>query len=403
MEQNVGKIRFNMNLPERDLDKVDYTVVTAGQLPNDSAMYFPFVDVLARDDKDAVLNTIKRYFMGLLGKDYTSATQTYTFLKESMGVIAPTVWGSELSHLYTGIRLAFESGTYVRVLVTPNRLYQGFCLIGRGYHMMHHGEKMVPLKYLDAQEAFMRASPHYQALDNLYNCINFPDDMERGAHKNRAMRMYDVGKAVREYGLLVDKEDDVRRYAGQLSFVTDQYLSITANNIARVLDAMTDTTQTEELFPLHHLALLERDRRKRLLSAFGATVPSFQVIGGRAMSLTGAFTYVIKEKNVKTTKTTATMYACVVPYAKGCNDLDQTITSQQVLSPVGTPLASRASSKSLLRELGGNNDGGARVLSALRRVCGVNMATTSTSTGKRKAEEEPEEEPLAKRNTMFDW
>jgi hypothetical protein len=392
-----------MNLQEKDFDKFNYMVTSTRDLPNDSSMFFPFVHDLAREDKIQVIQVVRRYFFGLLGVDAESANVMMDEIKGGWGVIAGTVWGAELAHVYAGVQLAFETGAALKIMASSSKKYQGFLLSGRGYHLRIGDNICRPLTYVDSQAAFDKASPHLDSLTKIYGEIQFVDDMARSGRLLEVKSIGDVAKDLREIGYPSDQKDNIHKWARNLDFPSDIYLPITAHNICRVFGAMTSGDILEGSFPVHHLAIFEREKRRRLLSAFGAMVPSFQVTGGRAMSLTGSFQYKsASKKGTKEPMSTNTIFCVVVPFQKGCEDLAKTIQDKQVLNPVGTPLASRASSLSLLREF--RDKSGTDVISTLRSLCGVTMDTSGLGSGKGKRKADDEEEGSStKKIKAFDF
>jgi hypothetical protein len=101
------------------------------------------------------------------------------------------------------------------------------------------------------------------------------------------------------------------------------------------------------------------------------------------MPLSGNFTISQKLKKGGSKEVPVVSMFCVLKaWEKACEDFDLVVQSKDILSPAGTTLAGRASSRSLIRSFEG--DQGRAVLSSLRKVCGVTV-TEEVKTGKRKA------------------
>jgi len=395
-----GNVRFNMNLASRDLEKYSYTISQASEVSSQGILIFPFHKDLAKDDRDTVLTTIQRYFMHLLGPNETESSECFRRIKESWGNLSITPWGDELAHIYSGIRAALQTGTKLTLYVTPQNLYQGFLLIGYGYSCIQWGEDYSPMTNAQFALAFNKASPHISSLHSLLEFINFNTDMDRQNAVATINSTSLLSEAFRVNGYDANKETRIKELARHLSFPSDHSLPCTAKNLSDVLQAMTGNYSGK--FPVHPSALLERDLKRRLLSAFGAAAPSFLVPGGRNMDLEGAFEYQTtigqgrQKKVVKTTR----VFAHIVPLSQAYKDLDQVLASKKIQSPIGTPIANRASSMSLLREY--NQAGGASVLSALKNLCGVSIEAGS-STGKKRAHSEEVEDPGKKRPRMDEF
>jgi hypothetical protein len=95
------------------------------------------------------------------------------------------------------------------------------------------------------------------------------------------------------------------------------------------------------------------------------------------------------------------MFCVLKSWEKACEDFDLVVSSKDILSPAGTTLAGRASSRSLIRSFDGDN--GKMVLAVLRKVCGV-VITEESMSKKRKAEDDGRSDAKKKaRNTLFDF
>jgi hypothetical protein len=243
-------------------------------------------------------------------------------------------------------------------------------------------------------EVFAQASPHNSSFDKILGWINFPEDIQREQAKLDCNTVAKLGALIRQHGISTTYEERVKLEARNLCFPTDSNLPATAHNVARVLRAMS-SNESEEFFPLHPSMIMEKDRRKRLLSSFGAVAPSFMIPGGRTVSLDGSFSYTVVVKGKKESRSTTRMFCQMVPISKAAADLDLLLQNHNVQTPIGTPLANRASSFSLIREFQG--EGGVNVLSALRSLCGVALIEDIAASVKRGREDDGNEDAAAKK------
>jgi hypothetical protein len=364
---------------------VNYVITSEADLPNDHHMFFPFLPALARDDSEMVPGVISQYFFYLLGPNKMECIEMFEAIKVGWGNLKVTPWGDELAHMYSAIRLAFESGAYIRVLVNgPD--YGGFVLVGAGYEVRRWETTILPAPFTEAQEHYRQASPHHGSVLRILSYLQFSDDLALQAAIPGITSARSLSKLVLEIGYNRNNEERILKEVKGLSFVADRFLPITAVNISRVLRSMAGIGEKEEEYPLHPQAILERTSEGRLLSAFGAYAPSFKVPGGRPIDLKGSFSYARNEKGKKVDTISTRIYAVVVPWKKAKEDLFSLIDDHTVLSPVGTPLANRASSKSMIREFSG--DSGGMVLDGLRQVCKVVAGDTpGAGPSKRKNDE----------------
>jgi len=377
-----------MNFSTKPVD-YQYWIGDKSELPNSKGNLFPFLQDLCRTDRDLVPEVVQRYFFNALGASKEECSLLFEAIKTGWGVIAPTPEGDMLTHIFSGIKLALETGAAVKLIY--NQVYVGFVLYGDGYDLFYRGELIAPSAFQEVQDQFDNASPHVDSLLKITHLMSYPDDMARQADLVNLNSTYALMKAIQRIGYNANDANLIRQYAVHLVFPTSVYLPISAHNVARVLQTMCGPESEDAKFPLHPTMLLESDRRKRLWSAFGANAPTFLIPGGRSMSLlSNTFSYEIKQKGNRTGEKRAVtkMYVQTVPLDQAVKDLDTVITTKDVHSPIGTTLARRASSVSLMREFDG--EGGLAVLSALKRACGVVMAVADSGSKKRKAENQDE-------------
>lgn len=382
---------MNLSVP---FEEYSYIVRSSSDLTDNGVLLFPYLSALAKRDMDSIMDTLDKYLRPLLGENETDSRETFEWLRTRMGLLSDTVWGDELAHLYSGIGLMFESGSTLRVITTSNNVYQGFCLVGGGYTLSQFDTVYTPVLNTRFAEVFSQASPHNSSFSKILELISFPEDILREEAKVSCNTVSKLGSLIRQYGINSNMEERIKLEARNLCFPTDSNLPATAHNVARVLRAMS-SNESEEFFPLHPSMIMDRDRRKRLLSSFGAVAPSFLVPGGRSVSLDGSFSYNVVIKGKKEARTTTRMFCQMVPIAKAASDLDLLLQNHNVLTPIGTPLANRASSFSLIREFSG--EGGVNVLSALRSLCGVAIVEDTAGGSKRGRDGNDEEGSVAKK------
>lgn len=383
--EKLGDYRFNANLPEKDVKKFkDIYVTTKDQIPNEGGILLPFVSELAREDDNIVPRVIERYFFNLLGDTKQECIDTFDLVKASWGNIKMTSWGDELAHMFACIDVSFQAGTYIKLLVSPKSGYNGCVLLGGGFTLARGDEEWEPVTFEKLQESYNLASPHGAAFDKIWSLISFPDDFDSDAAKLDVLSTAQLAAIVRKYGYQSMAVKEIKSAARNLDFAADQYFSVSAVNIVRVLQAIHDKDMDETTFPLHRLAFLEADRTNRLLSAFGAYSFSFQVAAGRKMSLRDdKFVFKMRGTGKKMIEIeTHRMFVEIVPWEKACESFKVTLTDASVKSPIGTELMSRMSTKSTVKEF--NGDAGKAVLEALQFLT-KGESTIGLGKGKKRA------------------
>jgi hypothetical protein len=364
-----------------------YYFHSVANLPNSSGFLFPYKADLAREDDSLVINCIEKYFLYALGDDAETAAQVFQNLKAGWGVIKSTSLGDVLTHIYSGIELALTTGAAVKLMA--HQTYTGFVLFGEEFQLLYLGELLEPAPAAELVAAFDDANPHTQALQNIFEKLNFPDDLARQNALGGIGSIHQLRNVILAVGFNINDLQVIKANATQLNFTMVPYLILNPHNVARVLNAMAGPESEDVHFPLHPSVMLQDNRRHRLLSAFGAYAPTFLIPGGRAMDLASStFSYAAKQKGKKTGQvvTVSKMHWLTVPLEKAVLDLETVIAKKEVHSPFGTALVKRSSSVSLLREIEGES--ASAVLSALRKVAGVVVQAGEGGGRKRKADEQ---------------
>jgi hypothetical protein len=361
-------------------------VGSKASLPNYPGFLFPFVQELAKADDGLVPQGIEDYFFGMLGGHKDVNSQVLMNLRSAWGVIKETEMGDCLAHLYSGIKIALESGGSLKIIYGTK--YDGFVLSGSQFNLLFRGDLLEPASFQELQEAFDGALPHTIALNSIINLINWKDDAEKTLKTQSIPTIHALRKLLHEQGYLNTNEQAIRQHALLLAFPSQPYLSVNAHNVALILKAFTQSDSGDTQFPINPLYILSSNRRHRLWSAFGQYGPTFLIPGGQVMSLESAnFSYKekIKGSKVRQEHMVNRMHIQIVPIEKAILDLDTVLTKKDVHSPVGTQMARKASSVSLFREFAG--PAGTEVLAALRLACGIVHSAPSELQKKRKAEE----------------
>jgi len=196
--------------------------------------------------------------------------------------------------------------------------------------------------------------------------------------------------------------EEIKRLVPLLSFKGQQApLPATGFNISQILDAIANESIEEQQFPIHPTMVLERERKHRLWSAFGAIAPSFIVAGGKKMDLGKPFDVSERDrKGERSTKTVRKVGFVLKPLGEAIKDLNTVLNEHTIHNPHGSSLMQRSSSQSLIRTL--ENDQCDLVIASLRRAAKVTVSDESgAGKGKRK-EDHFEEERGAKRRRADD-
>lgn len=355
---------------------------SSASLPNDKGFIFPYVSELAKEDDGTVPEVIEKYFIKCLSDTAEGCAMVLETLKSAWGNIKKTEHGNRLAHLYSGIRMAIESGAAIKVLYGTE--YSGFSIHGQGYGIVFNGSLLEPASHTDLQDHFDDTFPGHGALTKIIDLLNMTPAEKVTAKATPPTTIHVLRSLILRHGYNVNNEQAIKAAAVHLRFVSQPYLTLNASNIAKILDAMSAPQSQDHQYPMNPLYILSPNRDHRLLSAFGDHGFTFLIPSGRAISLDSTeFSYKEKKgKNKGDVHTVTKMFYQIVPIGKALTDFDVMRTSKDVHSPIGTELMRKSSTKSVFRELTGNS--ATEVLGALRKAVGVTMVNPAGGSGNKR-------------------
>jgi hypothetical protein len=377
---------YGLDKPSADKDKACYVLHMNGiqskttyrpyyhssaSLPNNDGLIFPYVSELSKEDDGTVPEVIERYFFHALDNDAQGCALVFESIKSGWGNIKRTSQGHILAHLYSGIKLAIDTGAEIKILFGTE--YSGFSLHGKGFGIVFNGSLIEPVPYGELQPHFDDTFPGHGALVKILDLLNMTPEEKATAKATPPTTIHVLRAIILRHGYNVNNEQAIKAAAVHLKFVAQPYLAMNSFNITKILDAMSQPASQDHQYPMNPLYILSPNRDHRLLSAFGDHGFTFRIPSGRAIDLDSTeFSYKEKSGKAKGAIHIVTkMHYQIVPIGKALTDFDVTRTMKNVFSPVGTPLSRKASSKSVFRELTGNS--ATEVLGALRRAVGVTI------------------------------
>jgi len=366
-----------------------YCITNGNECPQGEGYLILFDSRVTRDDATFPFTVIEHNFMGCLGTSKNLASIQYGKWKSGWGVLKNTIWGETLAHQFLCLDLCIRTGGAGKFILTDSGRYKGFILFGSKFRLQPYKCDITePWTFNELQKAIDDANPHKDAMEKFFNLVNFDTDIERTATRDACTSLHDVSVVMRMQGYNVKSKDELRKCARRIRFPKDEYLTLGAQNITRVLAAMADAKIDESNFPLHPIALFEEDRKWRLLSAFGANGPSFNIPGGNTVSIEKdsyeTIDYGKKGKfTVKHSKIATRTYYRVVPYAESLDFFKSFMSDHNIVTPIGTDIMNRASTRATVRIV----EQGKEIIGALRKLVGLSVGgSTGGESSKRKAD-----------------
>jgi len=368
-----------------------YVITDGNQCPQEQGYLILYDSRVSRDDPTYPFTVIEHNFMGCLGTTKNLASAQYGKWKSGWGVLKNTVWGEMVAHQFLCLDLCIRTGGAGKFILTDSGRYKGFILYGSKFRLQPYKCDIIePWTPLELGKAIDDANPHKDAMEKFFDLLNFVSDIARTGARDACTSLYEVAVQMRTQGYNVKSKDDLRKFAQRIRFPKDEYLTLGAQNLTRVLAAMADAKVDESNFPLHPIALFEEDRRWRILSAFGANGPTFNIPGGNTVSIEKdsyeTVDYGKKGKfTVKHSKMATRTYYKVVPYSESKDFFSSFMKDHNIITPIGTDIMNRASSRATIRPV----EQGKEIIGALRKLAGLNPeAGGQGSSSKRRADED---------------
>lgn len=349
-------------------------------------LFLPFEKVLTKTDYSVIPRVIQRYFMGTLAVSAEIAALNFLDVKSNWGNLCKTSWGDILAHKFRCIEMCLQAQGSLR-LIKSNGVYKGCVIAGGMYTLTFNDTVYRPVSREEILVQIKNATPHKASLDYIFSKITYASATERANGLNACATLADVNFQIRSHGIIEAERSEIRRRAYHLQFPGDgMYLTPTAHNISRVFTAIGDAS-ISAVYPLHPEAIDSNFREERLLSSFGAAVPSFYVPNGKKMSLEGNF--FVRERNPGNNNLEdreVHKIACVtVPLKQAYADFLKMKDSKAILNPYGAQIGKSNANTAITRSF--EKESASEIVVSLRKAVGAS-AVSRLIVGKRKAEDD---------------
>jgi hypothetical protein len=246
---------------------------------NLSGVVCPFVPDLALRDKDGPIPVIERYLSGTLGNSPQEIADGLEIMRSSWGILSKTVVGYELAHLYKCIEIAIEAQCGLKVLIDRS-CYVGSILVGENFTIACGGKVIRPVSSAVLEKELLETPTHPIALAKIQTILQrYRQEVDiQGLTTMGALREVCINTPVTQ----ADRVEIIRA-AHSLRF--SKPWAINPDSLIKFISMITRTGEDVSEAPITANALFETDRIAALLTAFGKSVPSPVIPGGRALDL----------------------------------------------------------------------------------------------------------------------
>ncbi|QMP84025.1 hypothetical protein [Rhizoctonia solani ambivirus 1] len=359
-------------------------------VPEGHGVFFRYFSELAKFDFSTIPSVINRYFLGCLADDEEDAQERFANIKQGYGIIAKTETGKILSHLFFCIDLSLRLQTTLRVVI-HNGIYCGVVMLGTGYTLRMLGRDIVPQRPEVLKASYLKASPHANALDQIFQKLDFGSDEQKQRYLSTTNSMWDLKRIIQGVSVIGGSTgvEAVKKLAKKLYFPGEVAVPASANGIQSVLRCISDGTKDiSTLGYLHHSYLFSEDRVELAFAAFGGVAPSFRVPTGRHMKINEAFRVTSKDRSGNvTTRDVNKISAHLVPLEVAIKEFRDFMRDKTVFNVFGNQVV-HTSDSAIFKTY--KDEGFIAVLGALREVAGVTTVDTQSGGKKRKADDDAE-------------
>lgn len=239
-----------------------WEIVSSFQATGDG-VWCPYVDELAKSDKDTVPNFIDEYCLQNLSSDFETQNGISGQYRSAWGSIGKTRPGRELTHITKCTQIALEcQGRPVPLF--DKGMYAGTVIYGAGFRIELRSvhEPCSPSQLNQLVKTYTPLSAGILAL----NALGCGDYSEVGS-------MYDIHQIALDKGCSEEEYVRIRNLACTLRF----FRPVWAVNSKTILDAFTlleDPSLDISHLPIDATAI-GRSREELIFSAFGVMAPTF--------------------------------------------------------------------------------------------------------------------------------
>jgi hypothetical protein len=380
----------------RDESKVHKPwIESLDDLPNRDGLFIPYIEALHHFDDKVVLDLMNHYFIKCLGDTTEDIVEGFNDFRQGWGNIRRTRTGVMMSVLAVAIQIAIRAQAQAIPLFLQGR-FSGVIISGGGFTVNLERVVYRPVSYANLKAEIPKVDTHAVSLRRIRQLQ--ATDVAKTAIDNVTTMGELRAVLLSTWTIESTHKEEILKAARGLNF-GEKHWGINVNTLANAFSFIINTTQSLDLLPIHYSQIFETERARVVWSCFGGMAPTFRIPGGRALSLEGSMTTMIRGRDGKKQPSAEiSKVACRnVVLEVALRDLDMTIERKEILNPFATP-NQRVSQMNQDRFF--SSDDGKAVIAGLRSICKVSAQDLSNR--KRKASEVGEDEPGRKRGRAFE-
>lgn len=257
--------------------KILNDVVTLGPPEDMDGIWFPFVNQLAKFDTKTVPDFITKYLMKSLAPNFYGQVTTAEAIRGAWGVIGKVDAGMELTHAVKVLSCALECQATAHP-VFEGGVYAGTMMLGAGYTVAIRDKVYRPVPNSQWKTMVTSTSPILSILTEISDLSGID------VKECKTMSELAVELKVDTVDYPPDVKSKILSLAKRLRF-SENPEPVHAETLVNMLKTLVQEEGEINVGTYLHWEALFKDHRRRTLSAFGSRCPSFNVRGGKTVTL----------------------------------------------------------------------------------------------------------------------
>jgi hypothetical protein len=262
-------------------------------VPFQDGLVFPYFRGQLQDDTRYFPRTLSKpqWFRACDASDHASVRNAHKRFSKANNDWAKTEAGKILQHHFLAVDMAVESGARP-FFVYEHEEYMGFCLLGGGFRVFLHDVWNSPVEAADLQRELSKLSSHSKAITRICEVLSGCQIVTEDAKKATIAKVNGIEDArqlflaAKQRVVQKSAREKIERYLPDLAF-KQTYLPRTAENVVAALEAISDPSVDISELPMYlgPENMWCVDREIEVLSAFGASAPTFINPGGKKIRI----------------------------------------------------------------------------------------------------------------------
>lgn len=214
-------------------------------MPTLPGLVFPYFEGMISNDTAFVASIIRTYFLECLGGDREAVIGGYKDVKLHMGLIAGTLTGRILQHMFLGVKLAIEGQARLFPIFNGSR-YVGFTLHGWYFTVSLDGYVHSPVTYDKLVQEVKSIDEHNVALSKILDRLSKLKMISTGKLIGKATLMTEkagctnpryLATLIRKFKLDDGEKEEIEKLATSLSF-PQRFWTIDNKTIIKAIDLL---------------------------------------------------------------------------------------------------------------------------------------------------------------------